>query len=167
MSSIATFYILEASKRDSFAEARRTEKTHTYTKGFLGFGRREVVTGDRYLWEFLDQEAASKHDFDHSGFLIVDYFFTFIQLPSRLQARLTEATSPDGHYYEFSHSLATAIAGHLESHPPNQAELSEFAAEQGHDSADYVPLLTETHSTLTEWLRRVSASHIGVLHVTF
>jgi hypothetical protein len=74
MSSIATFYTLPAAKRDSFNEARRTEKTVTYKKGFLGFGSRQEITGERYLWEYLDQEAASKHDFQYSGFAIVDYF---------------------------------------------------------------------------------------------
>ena len=98
MSSIATFYIVSAAKRDSFTEARRTEKTVTYKKGFLGFGSREIVTGDRYLWEFLDLEAASKHDFDHSGFAIVDYFLTFscqshCRHSSRLPPRQAVTTS--------------------------------------------------------------------------
>lgn len=167
MSSLATFYILPAAKRESFAEARRTEKTVTYKKGFMGFGSREVVTGERYLWEYLDLEATSTHDFQYSGFAIVEYFFTFVQLSEPLQAQLNAASSPDGHYYQFEHSLASSIAEHLENHPPDHAELTEFASEQGQKASEYVPLLTETHDTLIQWLRLVSSSHFGVLHLTF
>jgi hypothetical protein len=167
MSSIATFYILPTAKRDSFAEARRTEKTVTYKKGFLGLGRREVVTGERYLWEYLDGESASKHNFPYSGFVMVDYFFTFVPLPEPLQAQLGAASSPDGHYHQFEHSLASSLAGYLEGHSPDHAELAEFASEQGQNASEYVPLLTETHDTLIQWLRRVSPSHFGVLHLTF
>jgi hypothetical protein len=167
MSSIATFYIVSAAKRDSFTEARRTEKTVTHKKGILGFGSREIVTGERYLWEFLDLEAASKHDFDHSGFAIVDYFLTFVQLPEPLQAQLTAAASPDGHYFQFEHSLASAIAGYLESHPPDPAALTGFASGQGQDALEYVPLMTATHHALIQWFRGVSPSQFGVLHLTF
>ena len=167
MSSIATFYILAEDKRDLFTEARKTEKTVTFKKGFFGFDVREVVTGDRFLWEFLDQEATSKHDFDYSGFIIVDYFFTFVQLPDPLQTQLTAATSPDGHYFQFEHLLASSLVDHLQSHPPDHAELAEFAREQGHDASECVPLLIETHSTLIQWFRLVTLSQFGVLHLTF
>lgn len=167
MSSIATFYALSESKRDSFAEARRTVKTITIKKVFLGFVSREVSTGDRYLWEYLDQEFISKHDFDHSGFFIVDYFLTFIQLPEPLSTQLAAATSPDCHYFQFEHSLASAIADHLESHPPVHAELSEFANEQGQDASEYVPLLIETHNMLIQWFRLITSKQFGILHLTF
>lgn len=167
MSSIATFYILPVAKRDSFIDARRTEKKVTHKKGFLGFGSSKVVTGERYLWEYLDQEATSKHDFAYSGFVIVDYFLTFVQLPEPLQKQLTTAASPDGHYFQFEHPLASTIAEHLERHPPAHAELTEFASEQGQDASEYVPLLGETHATLIHWFRLVSQSQFGVLHLTF
>lgn len=167
MSSIATFYILAEDKRDSLTEARKTEKTVTLKKGFLGFGSRAVITGERYLWEYLDQESASKHNFDYSGFVIVDYFFTFVQFPEPLQTQLTTASSPDGHYFQFEHPLASAIAEYLEKHPPDHAELVDFASEQGQDASLHVPLLIETHSTLIQWLRLVSSSQFGILHLTF
>lgn len=167
MSSFATFYVLPEAKRLAFEEARRTEKTVTWQRGFLGFGRREVVTGDRYLWEFLDEEAEAKHEFEESGFVLIDYFLTFVTLPEPLQTQLGAATSPDAHYYRFEPSLAAALAGYLETHPPDPSELRTFASEQGHEAEDSVPRLTACHDTLIGWWRRVSESRFGVLHLTF
>ena len=52
MSSFATFYILSEASRSAFGDAQRDQKTVTYKRGL--FGTKEIVTGDRFLWEYLD-----------------------------------------------------------------------------------------------------------------
>ena len=49
MSSIATFYILSEASRSAFDDAQRDQKTVAYKRGL--FGTKEIVTGDRFLWE--------------------------------------------------------------------------------------------------------------------
>ena len=71
MSSIATFYILSEASRSAFDDAQRDQKTVTYKRGL--FGTKEIVTGDRFLWEYLDSTTAGKTGFDFSGFAFIDY----------------------------------------------------------------------------------------------
>lgn len=167
MSSIATFYVLEESQRDSFINARENEKTHSVTKGFFGIGRREIITGERYLWEYLDDEAADRHDFNDSGFAIIDYLFTYLQLPGSLQAELSAATSKDGHYTSFDHALASSLSDFLQQNPPDEPSLAGFTEKLGHKASEYVPVLTATHAALIQWFRSFSPSEFGVLHLTF
>lgn len=85
MSSIATFYLLANTKRAEFIDAHRNQKTVTHKRGL--FGTKEIVTGDRFLWEYLDSAATDKTDFPFSGFTFIDYFFTFLtaSLPKHLE----------------------------------------------------------------------------------
>ena len=135
--------------------------------GFFRLGGRGVVTGDRYLWDYLDQLSGEKHDFDYSGFALIDYFLTFVALPEPLKTLLGLATSPDGHYYCFDYPLAADVSSYLETHPPDPTELSGFASEQGQVPGDYARLLMASHDALIRWLKCVSPSHCGVLHLTF
>src|SRR5688572_5284513 len=108
MSSIATFYVLPESKRAQFTEAHRTEK--------------EVTTGERFLWEYLDSATTDKTDFPFSGFVLIDYFFTFVTstLPKDLKTGLA-AAAIDEHYYAISRDLAATFAEYLQTHPPGDA----------------------------------------------
>jgi 2-hydroxychromene-2-carboxylate isomerase len=61
MSSIATFYVLSEASRAAFDDAQRDQKTVAYKRGL--FGTKEIVTGDQFLWEYLDST-------DRLGFLV-------------------------------------------------------------------------------------------------
>ncbi len=167
MSSIATFYMIDESDRESFSRAEMNQKTHSMNKGFLGFGRRPVTTGELYLWEYLDDAAADKLDFEYSGFAIIDYFFTYIQFPEEMQSELATATSSCGHYIRFEPRLANLIVDHLEQSSPDESSLTEFAEESGHEVPEYVAVLIQTHTILIQWLRALSSGQFGVLHLTF
>jgi|JI10StandDraft_1071094.scaffolds.fasta_scaffold205818_2 hypothetical protein len=169
MSSLATFYLLPEAKRSEFTEAHRNQKRVTYKRTL--FGQREIVTGDRFLWEYLDSDSVSvdRVDFPFSGFAFIDYFLTFVaqRLPKDLESALAEATMDD-HYFTFSAELAARLAAYLRSHPPDVDSLSVFASE--HDSrggAEYIQMLGETHDFLLAWFDRVVANTFGVLHLTF
>jgi hypothetical protein len=166
MSSIATFYVLPNSKRVEFAEAHRTEKTVTYKRTL--FGRKEVVTGERFLWEYLDSATTDKIDFPFSGFVFIDYFFTFVTstLPKDLETALAGA-AVDEHYYAISSDLAATFAEYLQTHPPDDAALSAFAAEQNADDPEYVRALRETHDFILRWFSRIAPGSFGALHITF
>jgi hypothetical protein len=164
MSSIATFYLLATSKQESFREAKRTERTETFKRGL--FFTKKIVSGDRHLWEFLDEESDRKLELPFSGFVLIDYFFTFLQLPDGLHAALT-AAAVDEHHTWIDAALAGDLVRFLGSQPPDDRELSEFAAEQEMDPARYPEDLKEAHRFLLDWLRQVDASRFGVLHITF
>lgn len=167
MSSIATFYLIDQSHRESFSQAEMNQKTHRMTKGFLGFGRRQETTGERYLWEYLDGVAANKLDFEYSGSALVDYFFTYIQLPEDVQSELAAATSPDGHYIRFEPRLADLVVDCLEQNSPDESSLAEFAEGLGHEASEYVAVLIHTHTILVRWLQALSSRQFAVLHLTF
>jgi len=167
MSSVATFYILPEAKRAEFTNAHRNQKTVTYKRGL--FGTKEVVTGDRFLWEYLDSTITDKTDFPFSGFAFIDYFFTFVTstLPKELETALAGAAL-DEHYYSFSSDLAASFAQYLQSHPPDSAALASFAAEQQPDGgAEYVQCLRETHDFILGWFGRVAPGSFGVLSISF
>jgi hypothetical protein len=164
MSSIATCYILPESRRAALAEAKRNERTETF-KNHLFF-KRKVVSGDRHLWEFLDEQCDHCLDFPYSGFVLIDYFYTFVALPEPLQQALN-AAAIDDHHTVIDPPLAAGLAGFLESRPPDDAALSRFADEQGQDPREYVEPLRATHGVLIDWFRRVGPSQFAVLHLTF
>ncbi len=167
MSSIATFYILPESKRVDFTEAHRNEKTVTLQRGF--FGTKTVVTGERFLWEYLDSTSKDRTDLPFPGFAFIDYFFAFVapSLPKDLEAAL-RAAALNEHYYLFSSDVAARLAAYLSSHPPDSATLSEFAAEQNPaGGAPYVQTLFLTHDFVAAWFGRTAAGTFGVLHITF
>jgi hypothetical protein len=167
MSSIATFYILPESKRAEFSDAHRNQKTIHYKRTL--FGRKEVVIGERYLWEYLDSVPADKTDFPFSGFACIDYLFTFVisNLPKDLKSALAGA-AVDKHYYVISSDLAATFAEYLHAHPPESDALATFAAEQNpDDAAEYAQCLRETHDFLLRWFSEISSGRFGVLHITF
>lgn len=167
MSSIATFYVLPESKRAAFSEAKRNQKTVRYQRGF--FGTKEVVTGDRFLWEYLDAECLERTEFPYSGFVFVDYFFTYLvsRLPQDLESALGGA-AVDEHHYMFSAMLAAGLAAYLQSHPPDAIALGEFVVENNPDAGgEYVGALRETHDWLLGWFSGLQGGSFGVIHVTF
>ena len=167
MSSIATFYLLPEAKRAEFTDAQRNQKTVTYKRGF--FGTKEVVTGDRFLWEYLDSAATSKTEFDFSGFALIDYLLTFVpaSLPDRLNSALSSA-AVDDHHYAFSADMASSFAEYLHSHPPDSTSLQTFVAENNPDAdAEYVSALRETHDFLVRWFDNIDRNSFGVIHITF
>ena len=58
IASIATFYILSETSRSAFDDAQRDQKTVTYNRGL--FGTNEIVTGNRFLWEYFGAERISR-----------------------------------------------------------------------------------------------------------
>ncbi|MBI5799779.1 MAG: hypothetical protein HZA92_03500 [Verrucomicrobia bacterium] len=167
MSSIATFYILPEAKRAEFTDAHRNQKRVTYKRTL--FGQKEVVTGERFLWEYLDAASTDRTDFPFSGFAFIDYFFTFVTstLPKDMESALAGA-AVDEHHYAFSAELAASFAEYLRLHPPESAGFSAFAAEHNPSGgAEYVQILRETHDFLVRWFGRIATGTFGVLHITF
>lgn len=166
MSSIATFYLMHEAKRAEFTEAHRTEKTVTYKRTL--FGKKEVTTGERFLWEYLDSTTIDKTDFPFSGFVFIDYFFAFVTrtLPKDLEAALA-AAAIDEHYYAISSALAATFAEYLQAHPADDAALTAFAAEQNGDDPEYVRALRETHDFVLRCSSQIPPGRFGVLHITF
>lgn len=165
MSSIVTCYILRESQRSEFLEAHRNEKTISYERGFLGI--KEVVRGERFLWEYLDCAAAARLEFPFSGFALIDYLFSFVLFPGHLQQAFASA-EVDESYYAISADLARALADFLESHLPSSAALIAFVPEEGCGSpGEYADILLNTHDILLDWLRRLSRGYFAVLHITF
>jgi hypothetical protein len=167
MSSTATFYRLSVDQRTEFTTAQRQQKTVQFKRTL--FGRKEVITGDRYLWEYLDSAAADRSELPYSGFAFIDYFFSFVcpNLPAPLEAELKQAALDD-HYFAFSGDLASRLASYLKAHAPDTAALTTFAQAQdsGH-GPDYVACLSGTHDFLVDWFGSVGAGRFGVLHLTF
>ncbi|WP_367872794.1 hypothetical protein [Luteolibacter sp. Populi] len=164
MSSIATFYLLRESSRSAFAEAKRTEKTVTYKHGF--FKTKEVITGDRFLWEYLDEAAEERIEFPHSGFVLIDYLFTFLE-GAPIQTDFATAAI-DANYYSIPGTMAERVARFLEDNPPDHKDLETFSDHQGAQSPkQHAKLLHETHETLKSWLSRVNGDKFGVLQLTF
>ena len=167
MSSIATFYSLPEGKRTEFSEAYRNQRRVTYKRTL--FGRKEVVTGEKFLWEYLDATNSDRTDFPFSGFAFIDYFFAFVtsRLPKHLESALASA-AVDESYYVFSAELAARFAEYLQQHPPDPAGLSAFAAEHNPSGGgDYVQTLRETHDFLVRWFGGIATGTCGVLHITF
>lgn len=166
MSSIATFYILPESKRPEFSQARQNQKTVTYKRGF--FSTKKIETGDRYLWEYLDSAASEREEFPFSGFILIDYLFTFVAdaAPIELMSIFKHAAL-DENYYVFASEAATRLAGYLESHPPESDRLESFLKEQGGNSPEDVKAMQDTHDYLITWFRRISTDSFGVMHLTF
>lgn len=167
MSSVATFYLLPEAKRAEFTEAHRNQKTVTYKRGF--FGTREIVTGERFLWEYLDSATTSRTEFDFSGFVLIDYFFTYLatSLPRNLETALLNSAL-DEHHYSIRAELAASFGDYLRPHPPDPTELQSFVAENNPDAdEDYVDSLRETHDFLVRWFGTLDSGSFGVIHVTF
>lgn len=165
MSSIANFYILPEASRGKFAEAQRNQKTVTYQRGL--FRTKEIVTGDRFLWEYLDSATTGKTEFEFSGFAFIDYLLTFVaaSLPEDFKIALRSAVVDD-HYFAFSTDLASKFAEYLRSHPPDANALQAFFAE-GNADEEYVGTLRETHDFLVSWFESIDKNSFGVIHITF
>ena len=165
MSSIATFYLLPETGRAEFLSAHRNQKSVTHKRAF--FGTKEVVTGERFLWEYLDTAATQRTAFPMSGFVIVDYLFTFVALPEPLVSALNEGAEDDP-YYVITAELATSLAQFLGAHVPSLEALSAFAEESTPDpTGEYAQALLKTHDLLLDWFSRIPAGTFGVLHLTF
>lgn len=167
MSSIATFYLLPETRRAEFTDAHRNQKSITYKRSL--FGRKEVITGDRFLWEYLDSATTDSTEFPFSGFALINYLFTFVanNLPENLKSALSGAAIDD-HYYAFSAELAAKLSECLESHPPSPTALFAFAAEHNPSGgAEDLRVLTETHDFVLLWFRSIAPGNFGVLHITF
>ena len=167
MSSIATFYLLPEAKRAEFTDAHRNQKTVTYKRGL--FGTKEIVTGDRFLWEYLDSATTAKTEFDYSGFAFIEYLLTFViaSLAEPLAAALT-AAAVDDHYYAISAELAASLGDYLRSHPPDPAALQSFVDENNPNAdEEYVGALRDTHDFLVRWFGTIDPRSFGVIHITF
>lgn len=164
-SSIATFYLLRESVRPEFEEAKRTEKKITYQRGL--FRTKEVITGERFLWEYLDEAAVEKIEFPHSGFVLIDYLFTFLEGVEPIQTDFASAAI-DANYYSIPGTMAERVTQFLEANPPDDDALQSFADQHGAQSPrQHAKLLRETHEMLKTWFRRVNEGKFGVLQLTF
>ena len=167
MSSIATFYILSEASRSAFDDAQRDQKTVIYKRGL--FGTKEIVTGDRFLWEYLDSTTTGKTDFDFSGFAFIDYLLSFVtaSLPEHLNVAL-RSTMVDDHYFVISADFASSFAEYLRSHPPDATALQAFVADNNPDAdEEYIGTLRETHDFLVRWFGSIDRNSFGVIHITF
>ncbi len=164
MSSILTIYKVTEDRRSEFEHAYANEKKVTYRRGL--FGRKEVITGEAYLYEYLDDVAEQKTEFEMSGFVFIDYFFTFVVLPDDLQSALN-ASAHGEHYHVIDARLAEGIRTFLEASPPSAAALKTFADEEGKKEPEYVEALLSTHAQIVEWLRSCTSGTFLVLHLTF
>ncbi len=167
MSSIATFYILSEASRSAFDDAQRDQKTVTYKRGL--FGTKEIVTGDRFLWEYLDSTTTGKTDFDFSGFAFIDYLLSFVKasLPEHLNVAL-ESAMVDDNYFVISADFASSFAEYLRSHPPDVTALQAFVADNSPDAdEEYIGTLRETHDFLVRWFGSIDRNSFGVIHITF
>jgi len=164
MSSILTVYKVSESRRSEFEHAYLNEKKVAYKRGL--FGMKEIITGEAYLYEYLDGAAEQKTDFEMSGFLFIDYFFTFVVLPDDLQAALT-ASARGEHYHVIEAPLAEKLRTFLETRSPSAAALTTFAEGEGKNEPGYVEALLHTHAQIVEWLRSCTSGTFLVLHLTF
>ena len=165
MSSIATFYLLRESARPEFEEAKRTEKTITYKRGI--FRTKEIVTGERFLWEYLDEAAEERIEFPYSGFVLIDYLFTFLDGVEPIQSDFA-AAAIDANYYAIPEPMAERVASFLQSNPPDEKALETFADQHGAQSPkQHAKQLRETHETLKHWFGKISQERFGVLQLTF
>jgi len=167
VSSFATFYILAEASRSAFDDAQRDQKTITYKRGL--FGTKEIVTGDRFLWEYLDSTATGKTEFDFSGFAFIDYLLSFVtaSLPEHLNVAL-RSSMVDDHYFVISADFASCFAEYLRSHPPDATALQAFVADNNPDAdEEYIGALRETHDFLVRWFDSIDRNSFGVIHVTF
>jgi hypothetical protein len=167
MSSVATLYILPDFKREEFTDAHRNQKTVNYKRTL--FGMKQVVSGERFLWEYLDFATKDKTDFPFSGFIFIDYFFSFVtrNLPEDLTSALASA-AVDENYYAISSDLASSLAEYLHSHVPESSALTTFATEHNPDGgAEYTKCLLETHNFLLRWFSQIAPGKFGVVHITF
>ena len=167
MSSFATFYILAETKQAEFADAQRNQKIVTYKRGF--FGTKEIVIGDRFLWEYLDSATTCKTELDFSGFALIDYLLTFVtaSLPEQLDNSLRIA-AVDDHHSAISADFAERFGEYLRSHPPDAKALQSFVAENNPDADDeYVGILREIHDFLVRWFGSIDRNSFGVIHITF
>lgn len=166
MSSIATFYIVSEANRSAFVDAQRNEKTVTYKRGL--FGTKQIVTGDRFLWEYLDSITTGKTDFGFSGFAVIDYLLSFVtaSLPEHLDVALRSAMVDD-HYFVIAADVASSLTDHLRTHPPQATALQTFVADNNPDAdEEYIGTLRETHDFLVTWFGSIDRDSFGVIHIT-
>jgi hypothetical protein len=164
MSSILTVYRMAESKRTDFEHAYANEKKVTYKSGF--FGKKEMVTGDQFLWEHLDDVAFDKIDFGYSGFVFIDYFFTYVVLPDETRTRLNSASRGE-HYYVIDAALASSIRDYLLTHRPSIESLTAFAKEEGKMEDGYPEVLLSTHDQIVELMALPANDIFLVIHLTF
>ena len=155
---------MRESQHTEFESAYANEKKVTYKSGL--FGKKEVVTGERFVWEYLDEAAASKIDFDYSGFLFIDYFFTYVVLPDDIQTRLNSGCRGE-HYYLIDSSLASAIRGYLTAHRPSIESLTEYSIGEGKIDREYPDALLSVHDQIVDWMGSCTNGTFLVLHLTF
>lgn len=140
------------------------EKKVTYKSGL--FGKKEVITGEKFLWEYLDEHSVTKIEFDYSGFLFIDYFFSFVVLPDDIQSRLNSG-SRGAHYYLIDFPLASAILNYLTANQPSLESLTEYATGEGKLDIDYPKALLSVHDQVVDWTRSCTKDTFLVLHLTF
>ncbi len=164
MSSILTVYRMAESRRLEFENAYADEKKVSYKSGF--FGKKEIVTGELFLWEYLDQSALQRIDFEYSGFLFIDYFFSFVVFPEDIQLELN-ASARGEHYHALDSTLARKIRAFLLSNTPSHDALSLFANEENNMEPGYPEALLSTHNQLIQWLDSCTDGSFIVIHLTF
>ncbi len=167
MSSLATFYILPDSKFGECKDAHQNQKTIAYKKTF--FGRKEVTTGERFFWEYLEQATRDRLDLPYSGFAFIEYFLNFLprELPEDLEADFN-ASALDDNYYLFTHPIATRFVAYLKSNQPDAVRLREFVQEQDADEVNaWVESISGTHDFSLQWFERITVGNFGVIHLTF
>ena len=68
---------------------------------------------------------------------------------------------------QWNSDLAATFTQYLQAHPPDDAALFTFAAEQNADDPAYVRALRETHDFAQRWFSQITPGQFGVLHITF
>jgi hypothetical protein len=164
MSAVATFYLLDVSKREALVEAHRNEKREV-TQGVWPF-RRSRVVGDLYLWEFLDTTCDQKEDFPYSGFCITTYLFSILELEHDAYMETIDSS-----YSVLPHAGALKLADRLKNSPPVRSDIEEFRRGEdpaiGNDELQHdLDAFQGTHDLLVQWADAVTVQRFGVLHLS-
>lgn len=164
MSCISTLYTLPILLEEAFCEAKANEKREIQKK-ILFLTRRETV-GEKYLWEFLDEVCTKKKEPDYSGFYVIDYLWTYLQI-DRIQC----FTPVDDNYQKLSHEGAKSLSVFLETNPPDIGRLEEFWKKENEgidtDIGEDLDTFLNAHKTIHQWAAEIKDTDFGVLYLSF
>lgn len=164
MSCIATFYTLPESLRSEFQQAKEVEKRTVTTKKMFFFTKQEEV-GERYLWEYLDESNTAKFDFQYSGFLLVDYLWTYLQLDAKYFQNV------DDYFMTITAENAKSLEDYLKENPIDEEKLSAFLTEdQGLPQEEHrqaIEAYSRVHSYMIQTLEKIGGDLFGILYLSF
>lgn len=165
MSCIVTFYLLPESQHAAFLSSKEREPRVEENK-LLGFAKRKQVPGEA-VWEFLDRVAEKRSELEFSGFLLIDYLFTYLQIASDEYFE-----SLDEYYLALPPGGAEKLAAFLGAHPVDRPAIEHYLKNDGRPLApverdDTLAAYESAHASLLEWCTEIRTGTFGVLHLSF